>query len=310
MTLALQWYGRRAAAAERALATALAQLQQQKQQEQSHSEDGTKEQQETALAKARPAPVVLQHAAATKVSRSKEPLSPSEPGTPATPGVRASQGGSTGGALALRNMPSMSWSTAGWEVKPAFSDLPENTGKIQVRRRMNVAHTAPSAPALKGSVHLVPSTTRVWLPPNPPCPPAQVLSVDDEEVNNMVMRSVLQASAAFVVESLNTGEQLLAYLEDKPLLPDVILLDVSLPGLSGFEVRCSTGAASAALRMSTKPFVPASPKRILNLWVEPLRDAFAAPRQAAAKIREQWSAVQLPIIMVTGSTSESDIVNG
>ncbi len=60
-----------------------------------------------------------------------------------------------------------------------------------------------------------------------------VLVVDDEEANRMLLRDPLEAHGYEIVEAEN-GEQALEQVGQRP--PDVILLDVMMPRMDGFEV--------------------------------------------------------------------------
>ena len=60
-----------------------------------------------------------------------------------------------------------------------------------------------------------------------------VLIVDDDEGNRTLLRDPLETHGYEIVEAAN-GEQALQQVEQRP--PDVILLDVMLPGMDGFEV--------------------------------------------------------------------------
>jgi len=61
-----------------------------------------------------------------------------------------------------------------------------------------------------------------------------VLVVDDEPANRELLRDLLEARG-FAVEEAEDGFAALAAVEREPL-PDVILLDVMMPGMDGFEV--------------------------------------------------------------------------
>ncbi|MDL1951896.1 response regulator, partial [Acidobacteria bacterium ACD] len=63
--------------------------------------------------------------------------------------------------------------------------------------------------------------------------PARVLVVDDNESNREVLARRLSVKG-YVVETAEDGERALALVEAAP--PDLILLDVMMPGLSGFDV--------------------------------------------------------------------------
>jgi class 3 adenylate cyclase len=60
-----------------------------------------------------------------------------------------------------------------------------------------------------------------------------VLVVDDDEANRMLLRDPLEAHGYGIIEAEN-GEQALQKVEQRP--PDVILLDVMMPKMDGFEV--------------------------------------------------------------------------
>lgn len=60
-----------------------------------------------------------------------------------------------------------------------------------------------------------------------------VLVVEDEEINRELLRDLLEGQGHQVTEAEN-GEQGLQKVKENP--PDVILLDVMMPGIDGFEV--------------------------------------------------------------------------
>ncbi|MCL5426706.1 MAG: response regulator [Gammaproteobacteria bacterium] len=62
---------------------------------------------------------------------------------------------------------------------------------------------------------------------------AKVLVVDDEP-NIVLSLEFLMEQAGFEVVTAEDGEQALARVEDTR--PDLLLLDISLPGISGFDV--------------------------------------------------------------------------
>ena len=61
----------------------------------------------------------------------------------------------------------------------------------------------------------------------------RILVVDDDE-NTAILNKTLLEDAGFEASAVLTGEDCLAYVA--ATLPDLILLDVELPGISGFEV--------------------------------------------------------------------------
>lgn len=62
---------------------------------------------------------------------------------------------------------------------------------------------------------------------------ATVLVVDDEP-NIVLSIEFLMEQAGFEVVTAENGEQALAHINDSQ--PDLLLLDISLPGISGFDV--------------------------------------------------------------------------
>ncbi|MDF1535494.1 MAG: response regulator [bacterium] len=72
----------------------------------------------------------------------------------------------------------------------------------------------------------------------------RVLCVDDERLNRTIVRDMLD-SADFEFLEAGNGEEALRILGEIPA--DIILLDVNMPGMDGFEV-CRTVKGSSALR--------------------------------------------------------------
>lgn len=67
-----------------------------------------------------------------------------------------------------------------------------------------------------------------------PIAPATVLLVDDDPRNIQAM-TVLLTENGFMVESVDSGERALAYLESKQPV-DIVLLDIMMPEMDGYEV--------------------------------------------------------------------------
>jgi twitching motility two-component system response regulator PilG len=64
-------------------------------------------------------------------------------------------------------------------------------------------------------------------------PGNKILLVEDQE-SLLKLESILLTSRGFEVKGVSDGQAALAALEDE--LPDLMLLDVMLPGLDGFQV--------------------------------------------------------------------------
>lgn len=78
-----------------------------------------------------------------------------------------------------------------------------------------------------------------------PRPPARILVVDDIEKNARLLADVLGAKG-YATQSVLSGEAALEAIAAAP--PDLILLDVMMPGLSGYDV-CRTLRADARFAM-------------------------------------------------------------
>eukprot|EP00240_Pyramimonas_obovata_P003535 CAMPEP_0118960210 /NCGR_PEP_ID=MMETSP1169-20130426/63522_1 /TAXON_ID=36882 /ORGANISM="Pyramimonas obovata, Strain CCMP722" /LENGTH=880 /DNA_ID=CAMNT_0006908359 /DNA_START=158 /DNA_END=2796 /DNA_ORIENTATION=+ len=65
-----------------------------------------------------------------------------------------------------------------------------------------------------------------------------ILSVDDDATNHMVLESFLKNATQtnYILKKAMSGKEALELLSNEPYVPDVILLDVMMPGMSGFEV--------------------------------------------------------------------------
>lgn len=91
-----------------------------------------------------------------------------------------------------------------------------------------------------------------------------VLAVDDEPINLQVVHNHLKISG-IDMEPATSGPAALQRLSQEPL-PDLVLLDIMMPGMTGYEV--------------------------------------------CRRIRQQWTAGDLPIIMLTAKNRVTDLVEG
>jgi CheY-like chemotaxis protein len=97
----------------------------------------------------------------------------------------------------------------------------------------------------------------------------RVLSVDDDPVNQTVISSLLQPLGFEVVQAMN-GWEALSALEESATLPDIILLDCMMPGMSGYVVCTSVRAEHGA------PPPPSPPSSSQNVVMQSAdRDAMA-----------------------------------
>src|SRR5438874_5890890 len=106
-----------------------------------------------------------------------------------------------------------------------------------------VAALKPAAwPARRGEVASAsPATRRLVLPERPPV----VLVVDDAEANRELIEACL-AGVECTVRSAMDGPSALKSIQASP--PDLVLLDVQMPGMDGFEV-CRRIKATSASRL-------------------------------------------------------------
>jgi len=80
----------------------------------------------------------------------------------------------------------------------------------------------------------------------------RLLLVDDQPVNIQALHQLFAAECQVLMAT--AGEQALTLCRDK--LPDLLLLDVQMPGMDGFEL-CATLKADALLSSSAVIFVTA-----------------------------------------------------
>jgi len=69
----------------------------------------------------------------------------------------------------------------------------------------------------------------------PSAGPVRVLSVDDDPINQLVIQNLLVPEGFEIFQAMD-GQEALDMLEDMDAPPDIILLDVMMPGMSGYEV--------------------------------------------------------------------------
>ena len=83
--------------------------------------------------------------------------------------------------------------------------------------------------------------------------PVQILVIDDDDVSREVLAFLLHG-AGYAVETADSGDAALLHLQITPLLPQVILTDLRMPGTTGNELalrlREICGARTTLLAMS------------------------------------------------------------
>jgi two-component system, cell cycle response regulator DivK len=115
----------------------------------------------------------------------------------------------------------------------------------------------------------------------------RILVIDDQEDNRRILRDLFTASGFEVIEG-TTGEEGVALAEERA--PDLILMDIQLPGIDGYE---------ATRQIKAKPALRTTPLIVVTSYALSGDDAkaFAAgadayvskpfsPRALLAKVRE------------------------
>jgi PAS domain S-box-containing protein len=100
---------------------------------------------------------------------------------------------------------------------------------------------ADGGPTTSGAGALMAEPLAAGSPPSRPMPTvpggtavSRVLYIEDNEVNRLVMQGMLEQRPGLVLELAEHPELGLAMAQKRP--PDLILLDILLPGMDGFEV--------------------------------------------------------------------------
>lgn len=92
----------------------------------------------------------------------------------------------------------------------------------------------------------------------------RVLVVDDQENNRLLLKDLLEAQGHEVVEAVD-GTDALRHVVDS--IPDVVLLDVGMPGMDGFEVcrRLKADPATAAIPVLLVTALSQRDQRLLGI---------------------------------------------
>ena len=94
-------------------------------------------------------------------------------------------------------------------------------------------------------------------------------------VSREVMATILTMSG-YLVQTASDGYESLSLLNDDSFVPDVILMDTQMPGLSGTELIHQLRAMHGVRQRSRRPLHTEYP--------EPTRRAGAAPREVATRL--------------------------
>ena len=119
--------------------------------------------------------------------------------------------------------------------------------------------------------------------------PVRVLVVDDDEMSRELL-TVLLDTEGYAVETAESGEAALDHLRSSAELPDVILSDMQMPGVSGPELaaklRASIDGRSVLLAMSGSQPAQDAVSLFDGFLLKPFKvDQFTAALEHAQKLR-------------------------
>lgn len=124
--------------------------------------------------------------------------------------------------------------------------------------------------------------------------PHLVLIVDDQDAVTRMLARIFE-SEGYQVRSVHNGED--AVSEARRLIPNIILLDVMMPGMSGFDVlkilHGSPATASIPIIMLTAKDTPADIERGLELGADDYVPKPFHPRELIARVRSKVRAREL-----------------
>ncbi len=94
-----------------------------------------------------------------------------------------------------------------------------------------------------------------------------IVIVDDDDRFRAQATAVLEADGFVVIGEASGGERGLAAIRD--LEPDIVLIDIGLPDIDGFEVARTVGGESDAkvVLMSTREASAYGPRMLAGSWV-------------------------------------------
>ncbi len=129
--------------------------------------------------------------------------------------------------------------------------------------------------------------------------PVDVLIIDDDTDLSTLLKTILK-SAGFEVSTLNDGKRALQLLRQRSLEPRLILLDIEMPGMSGYEV-CESLQGDPQLALIPVIMITASIQAesrlqafqmgavgFMNKPIKP--DALLAQVNKALDVQQQWES--------------------
>jgi CheY-like chemotaxis protein len=85
----------------------------------------------------------------------------------------------------------------------------------------------------------------------------KILVVDDDQVSRQLFKKILEKAGYNHIETCASGEEALALINNSP--PDVVLLDIMMPGIDGYEV-CRRIRADETTRLLPVVMVTGGPE--------------------------------------------------
>lgn len=147
-----------------------------------------------------------------------------------------------------------------------------------------------------------------------------IIVVDDDE-NNLMMAGHILSTAHMKVTAMKSGRDLLAFLKEREV-PDLILLDIKMPGMDGFETLTelrklekakevpvifltaddkseteAIGLSLGAVDFIKKPFVP----EVLKLRVRHMIDLDQLQRNLAQEVEKKTKENQILFLHIVSS---------
>lgn len=126
-------------------------------------------------------------------------------------------------------------------------------------------------------------------------PLKQVLLVDDEPDIRALVSLILQKLGGFTVRAASSGREALDALRDG-FMPDIILLDVMMPGMDGVqtlaEMRAMPAIEKLAICFLTAKIQPADIAQWRALGVDEVLTKPFIPAKLVSQVRSCWENVK------------------